>query len=72
MIGNAWEWVNDWYGDYTPEPQTNPKGPVSGTLRMLRGGSWEFESGRVRSSYRLAGPAEATFHNIGFRVARDP
>jgi formylglycine-generating enzyme required for sulfatase activity len=72
MLGNVWEWVNDWYGDYTPEPQTNPKGPVSGTLRMLRGGSWEFESGRVRSSYRLAGPAEATFHNIGFRVARDP
>jgi formylglycine-generating enzyme required for sulfatase activity len=72
MLGNVWEWVNDWYGDYTPEPQTNPKGPVSGTLRMLRGGSWEFESGRVRSSFRLAGPAEATFHNIGFRVARDP
>jgi formylglycine-generating enzyme required for sulfatase activity len=40
MSGNVWEWVNDWYGDYSGAPQTDPVGPASGVYRVLRGGSW--------------------------------
>jgi formylglycine-generating enzyme required for sulfatase activity len=39
MLGNVWEWVNDWYGGYTAEAQTNPTGPVSASYRVFRGGS---------------------------------
>ena len=27
MSGNVWEWVQDWAGEYSPDPQFNPKGP---------------------------------------------
>jgi formylglycine-generating enzyme required for sulfatase activity len=43
MSGNVAEWVADWYGEnyYTQEPTAlNPTGPITGTQRVLRGGSW--------------------------------
>jgi formylglycine-generating enzyme required for sulfatase activity len=40
MSGNIWEWVNDWYGDYPADSQTDPIGPDSGTEKIWRGGSW--------------------------------
>ena len=39
MSGNVLEWCNDWYGSYSSSSQTNPKGPSSGSRRVLRGGS---------------------------------
>jgi formylglycine-generating enzyme required for sulfatase activity len=64
--------VNDWYGGYTPEAQTNPTGPVSASYRVVRGGSWVYVSLSVRSSYRdYVAPGSADNY-IGFRVARTP
>jgi formylglycine-generating enzyme required for sulfatase activity len=42
-LGNVWEWVNDWYGEnyYPGSPDRDPRGPDSGELRVLRGGSWD-------------------------------
>ena len=72
MTGNVWEWVNDWYDSsyYSMSPSTNPGGPVSGTTRVLRGGSWYYDSGKVRSSYRST--YGGTGVDFGFRVARNP
>ena len=75
MLGNVWEWVNDWYGGYTADAQTNPTGPVSAPNRVLRGGSWGYVSNYVRSSRRSitgSGAPGGADDSRGFRVARTP
>ncbi len=72
MLGNVWEWVNDWYGDYGSAAQTNPAGPGGGSGRVLRGGAWSNRANFVRSSYRSVITPDNTYFNIGFRVARAP
>jgi Tol biopolymer transport system component/formylglycine-generating enzyme required for sulfatase activity len=40
LSGNVWEWTGDWYGPYSPGTQTDPGGPMTGTYKVIRGGSW--------------------------------
>ena len=74
MSGNVWEWVNDGYDGtyYSASPSTNPLGPVSGTYRVFRGGSWNDDTYYVRSSFRNHLWPDDTNAGIGFRVARNP
>jgi formylglycine-generating enzyme required for sulfatase activity len=77
MLGNVWEWVNDWYGNYSANAQTNPtgpSGPASQFHRVFRGGSCFNVSNFVRSVTRSSyyGAPGRSFNDVGFRVARTP
>lgn len=74
MSGNVWELCQDWHSRYSCSPQTDPKGPESGTYRVTRGGSWSDYAVRCRSSYRNTvdlgdDPDEMIgFYDTGFRL----
>jgi len=70
MHGNVREWCLDWYGNYPVGPVTDPTGPRSGSLRVLRGGSWYTNAWRCRSASRGRIGAGVCLNDLGFRLVR--
>ena len=70
MLGNVWEWVGDWYGEYSGGTVTDPVGPSSGSNRVYRGGSWYYFARDCRSALRSRYSPDGRIDGLGFRLLR--
>lgn len=73
MVGNVWEWCEDWFNarTYTSEAVADPAGSPSGTARVLRGGSYLCHisyCNRYRNSARSSNTPDSSMGNTGFRT----
>ena len=68
MIGNVWEWVDGWFNPYDIGPAARRT-----EFRVARGGAWNSDDWRLRTTYRLAYEGDFRFAaNAGFRCVASP
>jgi sulfatase modifying factor 1 len=76
MAGNVWEWCTDWFSAayHIDGPRADPIGPLEGTARVVRGGSYlchRSYCNRYRVAARSANTPDSSSGNTGFRIAAD-
>ncbi|MFC1476766.1 SUMF1/EgtB/PvdO family nonheme iron enzyme, partial [Fibrobacterota bacterium] len=72
MNGNVWEWIGDWWNEYTPDIQTDPQGPSNhpSNSRIIRGDAFDGSVDNLSSTARAANFPDHSFYSIGFRKVR--
>jgi sulfatase modifying factor 1 len=69
MYGNVSEWCRDWYGKYPSGAVTDPKGPASGSEKVVRGGSFLGKARFSNSTFRYMFVPSYRIIVPGFRLA---
>jgi formylglycine-generating enzyme required for sulfatase activity len=70
MSGNVWEWCQDGYKEYSEGSVTDTVGPLTGSSRILRGGSYYERTHACRTAERQDTDSEGRFGSCGFRLLR--
>lgn len=70
MSGNVQQWCWDWFSVPGHDPVTDPTGPAGGSVRIWRGGGWNYDPRHCRAADRGRDGPDEHFPEIGLRVAR--
>jgi len=68
MSGNVWEWTWDWYGHYDVGQSIDPSGPSDGSIRVIRGGSFDYDALAARVARRNGRETDRATGFLGFRI----
>ena len=72
MLGNVWQWCQDWFGPYSSTPAVDPQGALSGDARVTRGGCFYCDAVHERAARRNRDLVDHASQSIGFRVVAVP
>ncbi len=72
MLGNVWQWCQDWFGPYPSEPVTDPQGAAAGDKHPTRGGCYYCDAVHERAARRNRDLENHSSRNISFRIVAIP
>jgi formylglycine-generating enzyme required for sulfatase activity len=72
MLGNVWQWCQDWFGPYSVAPLIDPQGAASGDRHPTRGGCFYCDAVHERVARRNRDLEDHRSRSIGFRVMAVP
>ena len=70
MSGLVSEWCWDWYKKYNSGWNVDPKGPLRGKSKVIRGGAWYYDSQKAQVRSRDGIIPDTKINRIGFRLCR--